>query len=154
MRILVLSDSHGNYGRALKAHELAGAVDHVVHLGDGEEDARLLEDVLEIPVLRVAGNCDLGSRLPQERLVRFGNTPVLITHGNRYHVKGGLAHLARRGREAGAAVVLYGHTHLAQVDQDDEILLINPGALQGNRGSYAIVTIEAGRIEAELFSFD
>lgn len=153
MRILVISDSHGNYPLALKAHELAGPVDHIIHLGDGADDAELLQEVLEVPVIRVAGNCDFDVSLPRELTLEIGSCRVLATHGNREAVKSGLALLIERGIEVGAGVVLYGHTHLPAVLNDSGMLLVNPGTLkQGFQGSYAILTVEEGAPKAELFS--
>lgn len=154
MRILVISDSHGNYAQTFKAHQQAGEVDHIVHLGDGFEDGRLLQEILEAPVIQVAGNCDLGAPLPQERLIRFADTAVFLTHGHRYQVKSGLVLLERRGNEVGARVILYGHTHFPSVETRGGVLFVNPGELKGERGSYAIVTIDDGGARAELFGLE
>jgi uncharacterized protein len=152
MKLLVISDSHGNYPHALKAHTLAGPVDHIIHLGDGSEDARLLEEVLEVPVLRVAGNCDCDAQLPMELTLEFGACRVFLTHGNRHYVKSGLTQLIGKGIEVGAKVVLYGHTHLAAVHAAAGMLFVNPGALkQGFPGSYAIVTVDGADARAEIF---
>lgn len=152
MKLLVISDSHGNFDRAFKAHQLAGRVDHVIHLGDGAEDARLLEEVLEVPVYRVAGNCDYDPTLPPELTLEFGGCRFLLIHGNRQMVKSGLARLIGRGVEVGANVVLYGHTHLAGVASAQGMLLVNPGTLKaGFQGSYAIVTVEDAKAGAEIF---
>lgn len=153
MRVLVISDSHGNYAHAFKAHHLAGPVDHVVHLGDGAEDARLMEEVLGVPVHRVAGNCDLDPELPAELTLELGGCRILITHGNRQRVKSGLRQLVGKGIEVGAAVILYGHTHLPAVELANGILLVNPGALkEGLPGSYAVVTVDGATASAEIFS--
>lgn len=151
MRLLVISDSHGNYAHAFMAHQLAGPVDHIVHLGDGSEDARLLEEVLEVPVHRVAGNCDQDRRLPTELTLELGGCRIFVTHGNRYQVKSGLQLLISKGIEVGATVVLYGHTHLPDVFATDGILLVNPGTLmKGAQGSYAIVTLKGETASAEI----
>jgi putative phosphoesterase len=152
MRVLVISDSHGNYAHAFRAHQVAGPVDHIVHLGDGCEDARLMEEVLEVPVHRVAGNCDLDRRVPAELTLEIAQCRILLTHGYRQHVKSGLAQLIDKGLQAQASVVLYGHTHRAAVDSAGGMLLVNPGALkEGLPGSYAIVTVEGGTASAEIF---
>lgn len=152
MRVLVISDSHGNYEHALKAHELAGPVDHIVHLGDGAEDARLIEQLLEVPVLRVAGNCDLDPSLPVELVVQLGACRTLVTHGHRYHAKSGLRQLLDKGREIDAQVVLYGHTHRPDVHTESGILLVNPGPLKhGYEKSYAILTVDGEALRAEIF---
>jgi putative phosphoesterase len=152
MKLLVISDSHGNYARALKAHQLAGPVDHIVHLGDGAEDARLMEEVLETPVYRVAGNCDFDPELPTELILEFGQCRILATHGNRQRVKSGLSQLLAKGIAAGATVVLYGHTHLPAIASSQGILFVNPGPLkEGFPGSYAILTIDGDKASAEIF---
>jgi len=152
MRLLVISDSHGNYPHLLKAHELAGPVDHIIHLGDGAEDARLMEQVLEVPVLLVAGNCDPDPRLPQELTLDFGQCRILLTHGNRQLVKSGLGQLVVKGIEVGATVVLYGHTHRSAVQTESGMLLVNPGSLrEGFPGSYAILTVNETEVHAEIF---
>ncbi|GFO70538.1 phosphoesterase [Geomonas limicola] len=153
MRILVISDSHGNFPLALKAHELAGPVDHIIHLGDGADDAELLAEVLEVPVLRVAGNCDFDASLPRELILEIGPCRVLATHGNHQGVKSGLSFLIERGIEVGAGVILYGHTHLPAVQIESGMLLVNPGTLkQGFPASYAILTVQHGEPRAELFN--
>lgn len=152
MKLLVISDSHGNYPHALKAHTLAGPVDHIIHLGDGAEDALLMEELLEVPVFRVAGNCDFDVQLPKELTLEFGECRVFLTHGNRHFVKSGLSQLVRKGTEVGASVVLYGHTHLPAIQAAAGMLLVNPGALkQGFPGSYAIITVEGTEARAEIF---
>lgn len=152
MRLLVISDSHGNYAHVFKAHQLAGPVDHILHLGDGSDDARLLEEVLEVPVHRVAGNCDLDRRLPSELTLEFGSCRVFMTHGNRQQVKSGLRQLIGKGVEVGARVVLYGHTHLPSVESAEGMLLVNPGPLkEGAQGSFAIVTLNGAAARAEIF---
>ena len=152
MKVLVISDSHGNYAHALKAHELAGPVDHIVHLGDGADDAGLMEQVLEVPVHRVAGNCDCDTELPHDLTLEFGEYRVFLTHGNRHRVKSGLAQLIGKGMEVGATVVLYGHTHQPTVASAEGMLLVNPGTLkQGAQGSYAILTLDGSEPRAEIF---
>lgn len=152
MRVLVISDSHGNYAHAFKAHQLAGPVDHIVHLGDGCEDARLMQEVLEVPVHRVAGNCDLDRKVPAELTLELEQCRILVTHGYRQQVKSGLRQLIDEGTRLGASVVLYGHTHLPSVESAAGMLLVNPGALkEGLPGTYAIVTVDGGRASAEIF---
>jgi uncharacterized protein len=152
MKLLVISDSHGNYPHALMAHQLAGPVDHIIHLGDGADDARLMEQVLEVPVHRVEGNCDYDIDLPRELVLELGECRILLTHGNVHQVKSGLKQLIGRGIEIGANVVLYGHTHKSLVSSAEGMLLVNPGVLKdGMAGSYAIVTLEGATVEAEIY---
>jgi len=152
MRVLVFSDSHGNFPQLLKAHELAGPVDYIIHLGDGAEDARQMEQLLEVPVLRVAGNCDPDPGLPLELTLDLGPCRFYLTHGNRHLVKSGLRQLVERGIQVGAKVVLYGHTHRPAVQVEAGVLCVNPGTLkQGFPKSYAILTITGSEVQAEIF---
>jgi uncharacterized protein len=51
-------------------------------------------------------------------------------------------------------VVLYGHTHLPAVDSAEGMLLVNPGPLkEGLTPSYAVLTVDGGEVQAELFGF-
>uniref|UniRef100_C6E337 Phosphoesterase n=1 Tax=Geobacter sp. (strain M21) TaxID=443144 RepID=C6E337_GEOSM len=152
MRLLVISDSHGNYAHAFRAHQMAGDVDGIIHLGDGSEDARMLEEVLGVTVHKVAGNCDFDRGLPAQLTLELGECRILATHGNRERVKSGLKELIGKGIEAKASVVLYGHTHSPAVEAAHGMLLVNPGPLkEGLAGSFAIVTIHGATASAELY---
>lgn len=153
MRILLVSDTHGNQAALLRAHEAAGQCDAVIHLGDGEQDASLLEAVDDqIQLFQVAGNCDLGSTAPRELICTFGKVRLLLCHGDRYGVKTGLSRLIERGQSAEVDAVLYGHTHLAQSVEQEGLLLVNPGTLAAPASyhSYAILEITEAGITAMI----
>ncbi len=144
MRILIVSDTHGNdTGIVLALHALQ-PVDLVVHCGDGEADIRLLESIDTTASVRVAGNCDVGSAAPRELLCEWKGVKVLICHGDRYGVKAGLAKLEARGCEAGVQAILYGHTHLAMIEKRSGILLINPGTLFSQASFQSCALLEIG----------
>jgi putative phosphoesterase len=152
MRILVISDTHGNYPLALKAGDMAEPFDCLIHLGDGGNDAALLEDALEVEVVRVAGNCDVGSNAPRELLWECEGKKLLLVHGDAYGVKSGLTGLEKRAREAGADAVLFGHTHRATVTTLSGILAVNPGTLMrtSHHTTFAILEITPQGITASL----
>lgn len=153
MRILLVSDTHGNQTALLQAHEAAGCCDAVIHLGDGEHDALLLEAVDDqIQLFQVAGNCDLGSTVPRELICTFGKVRLLLCHGDRYGVKTGLSRLIERGHAAAVDAVLYGHTHIAQSVEQEGLLLVNPGtlAVPASYRSYAVLEITESRITATI----
>ncbi len=156
MKALVLSDTHGNTPLAFRAHGLAEPVDIIFHLGDGSADADLLREVLDVPVINVAGNCDIGSSAPRELVWTGEGKRILLTHGDAYQVKSGLMKLERRGREAGADAVLFGHSHLATNELRSDFLLVNPGTLSvaANRKTFAIMDISSDRITASHFDID
>jgi len=152
MRILVISDTHGNYPLALRAADLAEPFDAVIHLGDGAEDAALLAQVLEIQVLQVAGNCDLNSDAPRELLWECEGKRILLAHGDLYGVKRWMGGLEKRGLEEDADAVLFGHTHQAIITTRSGILFVNPGTLMRSslHKSCAVMEIGPSGITARL----
>ena len=71
MKILVLSDSHGNIDNMARAVELIRPR-HILHLGDCLRDAQALHERFpDIPMDTVPGNCDWGSFDTPERLLEF-----------------------------------------------------------------------------------
>ena len=155
MRIMVISDTHGNYPLAVRAFDLAAGIDCVIHLGDGADDAALVAQITGIEVILVAGNCDPGSNAPRELVWECEGKRLLLTHGDRYGVKAGLAKLERRGVEAGADVVLFGHTHRPIITSRYDILFVNPGTLMGTGrdATFAIMEITSGGISARICNF-
>jgi putative phosphoesterase len=153
MRILVMSDSHGNVPLALQACDMAGTFDALFHLGDGAEDAEILAYALDVKVVHVAGNCDIGSASPRELLLECEGKKLLLMHGDAYGVKSGLGKLEKRAREAGVDAVLFGHTHRATVITLSGILAVNPGTLTrtAQQKSFAILEIAPAGISAQLY---
>lgn len=156
MKILVISDTHGNTARAFRAHTRSEAVDVVIHLGDGSADADLLRDALDIPVINVAGNCDPGSNAPRECVWECEGKRILLTHGDAYQVKSGFGTLLRRAVEVGVDAVLFGHTHQGVCEKHADLLLLNPGALStvGHHSSYAVLTITPDGITSRHYDIE
>ena len=152
MRIVVLSDTHGNYLSAMQAVAEASPVDLIVHLGDDLHDATLLGHLTDIPIIKVPGNCDHAAGEALERAELLAGQIVFMTHGDRYNVKSGLAELREKGLAEEARIVLYGHTHLASVLEVDGMLLVNPGTLisRSRLQSYALLTLTEGTAKAEI----
>ncbi len=151
MRIMVVSDTHGNNLAPLTLLDGTGAK-LLIHLGDEINDAKFIEPLLDIPLIKIPGNCDLGATEPRELVVTIAGKRFFITHGDIYRVKNGLESLVRKATEKKAAVVLFGHTHIPYVHKQDGILLVNPGALMaGNAAkSYAILTVKVDAVSAEI----
>jgi putative phosphoesterase len=154
MKILVISDTHGNFPLAFKACEIAEPFDTLIHLGDGADDAALLESTLNVNVIHVAGNCDLGSASPRELLWECEGKKLLLVHGDAYGVKSGLARIEKRAGEVGADAVLFGHTHRATVTTLSGILAVNPGTLMraSQQTTFATLEITPLGITADLLS--
>jgi putative phosphoesterase len=156
MRVLVISDTHGNVSRAMAAHALSEPVDAVIHLGDGSADVDLLRATLDVPVINVAGNCDPGSNAPREFLWECEGKRILLTHGDAYQVKSGLARLLQRSLEIRADAVIFGHTHQAVCEINSAVLLLNPGALANHvhHRSYSVLNISSEGISCKNYDID
>lgn len=154
MRIGVISDSHGDLYDARDAISSMGDVDMLVHLGDYCRDAEALSKQLGREIIRVRGNCDFSSTCESERIIEVSGKKLLLTHGHRYSVKYGYTDICFKAMESGVDAVLFGHTHIADVFEQNGILFINPGSVSMPRDgikSYAVITIERGRIEPAIF---
>jgi hypothetical protein len=151
MKILVVSDTHGNYLAPLKILEETGA-EMLIHLGDEINDALNLSQLVGIPVIKVPGNCDPGASEPRELLESISGRMFFITHGDIYRVKNGLHRLIEKARQLKATVALFGHTHKPAIQKEDGILLINPGTLMAGSDakSYAILTVTPAKLTAEI----
>ena len=110
MNILLFSDSHGDVD-AMAAVVEARRPRQVLHLGDHFSDmAKLHLRFPEIPMQGVRGNCDAPGS-PESLRLTLGGTRILMVHGHRQGVKEDLERLYFTALEAGARLVLFGHTH-------------------------------------------
>ena len=158
MRALVLSDSHGdefNLRWLLECvWKMTGPIDYYLHLGDGASDFQRLENFIRgrdanAACIGVRGNCDFYEPdLPDTVYPRIGGVDLLMTHGHRYGVKQELSSLRFAARDRGCRAALFGHTHEPFLEDEDGLLLLNPGAARDGR--CALLTCENGRVSARL----
>lgn len=147
MRILVVSDSHGNGQRVQQAILAQPKAEIVIHLGDGEEEMGYTKPSFpERTFLQVRGNCDWGSQLPTSgeytvSCPELGDVKIFYTHGHLYSVKSGLYNAVCAARERKAKVLLYGHTHRAYTDYEDGLYIMNPGSLNSWEPSYGTLDV-------------
>lgn len=140
MRILVISDSHGDSYAVRQAIAEQPTAKMMFFLGDGEYDLRFLNDVNSgLFVHKVKGNCDYGSALPAHVVDEVEGVRIYATHGYAEGVKYTLEHLIERAEDSKASIALYGHTHNADTKYIDGIWLVNPGSIR--QGEYAVIDI-------------
>ena len=151
-RIAVVSDSHGgrfHLERFLEYCKLDG-IDRVYHLGDITDDARWLQKRLEIPLVGVAGNCDL--RGAREALETVEGKRILLVHGDKYGVKYGCEALAEYAQTRMADVALFGHTHRSHTSCVGKIVMVNPGALKD--GSMCLLEVTPEDVIPRVMDID
>lgn len=140
MRILVLSDSHGDYLSLKTAISNHPTAEVIVFLGDGERDLDRLGNLLENKfVIRVKGNCDFASLLPENHIQTIEGKRIFATHGYIENVKFGDDRLIYKGQSLDAHIILYGHTHVPVSKYVDGVYVLNPGSIRD--GNYGFVDI-------------
>ncbi len=131
MRIVVLSDTHGNY-RALESVIMRNTdADWIIHLGDGERELDqfvVSHPVIAPKIIHVAGNCDYNSLSSDMFILPVMNHKILATHGHLYGIKSSLVRLKMLAKEKGCDIVLYGHSHVSYQNFEDDLYILNPGS--------------------------
>jgi len=150
VKILVISDSHGNKDAILRsvAHESPHLI---LHLGDHDRDCGSVEWTYpEIPLRSVRGNCDRSSQgLDIDEFV-LGGKRFFMTHGHLYGVKTGISSIINAASCRGADVLLFGHTHIAYHDVFEGIAIVNPGSSGMGGKTYAVLDLEGGVVACEI----
>lgn len=155
-RILLMSDSHGNYNNMNKAVALEKP-DMVLFMGDGWRDLRdLRARYPKLEIHSVLGNCDW-TEGPSEQVLEIEGHRVMMCHGHEYFVKSSLLSLSLAAHQAEADVVLFGHTHKVFYDWHDGLVMVNPGSI-GNPPpcippSYALLLIDGEKVKVETRYF-
>lgn len=160
MLIGIMSDSHGDVKRTVKAIEAMTpfAPAHIVHCGDIGSQSVLIELATgfanpEIPVTCVLGNVDnwvddLMSYWPHVQIVgRFArleiaDKTIAVVHGDDFN--------RLRGAIEGHAYdyVFTGHTHERSDEREGHTRIINPGALHRSREpSCAVLNLATDELE-------
>ncbi len=147
MKILVVSDTHGRNGN-LKLALAKEKPDKVFHLGDSQQDMFEMQQLCGLPVEMVRGNCDsMFCNCPSDLVLNVGNRTVFLTHGHRYGVRSGLEQIREAAKSMGCDTVLYGHTHVPDINYDYGMIVANPGSLTEPRGighlyTYMIIEVD------------
>ena len=145
MKILVLSDTHGNLSGMRKALDKYGTnADVIVHCGDGVrgEALWLMENISHAAVICVRGNCDFTGSIKDIEFFDANNKRIMVTHGHNFGVKYGLENLSYKAEKEGADIVFFGHTHLCADEKFGSVRLINPGSCGRWAASCAVVEID------------
>lgn len=179
VRILVLSDSHGNASMIREVLRQFGSTsDALCFCGDGSSDVlsslafflsnESLSKCLPPVVALVQGNGDAPTssihvaeklqtvHVPQTKLLVAAGKILLLTHGHLYNVYYGNKELQYAAKREKATVALFGHTHIPYAKQEDGILLLNPGSCarprRGTPNSFAILTIAPNVLDYQFIA--
>lgn len=129
MKIVVMSDSHGNYSAVEKIMKKAPDGDLYIHLGDGEREfSRLVESYPDKKFRYVRGNCDYSYEHEKTAVFTMNGIKTIATHGHEFSVKYSVDRLRYLALENDAKIVLFGHTHCRFECYEDGIYFLNPGS--------------------------
>lgn len=151
MKLLIVSDTHGDFYTLNKLVDSHPEAEVILHLGDGAEEINEIKKIYpKRMVIAVRGNCDLCSTLPEEEEITIDGFKIFMTHGNRYNVKLGLSAICEKAKQVNANILLFGHTHIALSDYQFGLYIFNPGTIKGARGSYGIIDTSDSAIVTEI----
>ena len=157
MRIVVLSDTHGNYFNLESIILRNTDADWIIHLGDGERELDnfiLSHQKLAPKIIHVAGNCDFDSLSNDVFVLPVLDHKILATHGHLYGVGGSLDRLKNLALTNGCDIVLFGHTHVRYQSNENGLYMMNPGSASiprdGKKPSFGHIDISAAGVVTNI----
>lgn len=147
MKVLVISDTHGNHKNFDRVLEMEQPLGQIIHLGDIEGEEDYMEAAAGCPIAAVRGNNDYFSDLPGEQIIEVKGKRIFITHGHYYYVAAGVERLIKEAHGRDVDMVMFGHTHRPLIRQEGDLSVINPGSLsyprqEGRRPSYIVMEFD------------
>ena len=139
-KILVLSDSHGNYTKIQSIIDEASPFDYLIYCGDGVNDLIHVHIPHGVKVVKISGNVDLARGIEYDRIhyCTINHRRFMITHGDLFRVQNGFEYLIKEGEKKEVDIILFGHTHIKYHNGGNPILF-NPGTAA--KGSYGIILL-------------
>lgn len=155
--VVVLADTHiprraRALPEALTPH--LEKADLILHAGDLLQLSVLDELSVHAPVRAVMGNVDLPEvELPDALEFDFGGARIAMIHDSG-RKEGRRRRLRRRFPEARA--IIFGHSHVPFLEDEDGLLLLNPGSPTDRRRqprhTFALLRAEEGSVRAEILA--
>ncbi len=134
------------------------AVDFIIHAGDLVQ-LSVIDELEQIaPVLAVSGNMDgpeVSSILPQINSLKIFDRKIGVVHDPNTLM--GMNKMREITQENGFDVLVYGHTHNANIKWEGKTLYINPGSPTNpssllNKPSVALLKITKDEITPEIIN--
>lgn len=176
--ILVVSDSHGNSALLRQIFlDYGEGCDALCFCGDGLSDLTecfslasaesQLKKAIPPCVVGVSGNCDFDSlsfftnlaensqqtdaHFSDFALFTASGFKIFLTHGRFHDSFSSVNYLANLAESAAAEIVLFGHTHVPEYSQRNNVVFLNPGSITFPRGKqllpqFAILKLSRGKI--------
>lgn len=149
MKFVVAGDSHGYTDRLEQLEQIPA--DGYIFTGDLTDDPARISDWTA-----VAGNNDeyFGIKLPPMSILDADSHRILVIHGHQFPAGSRHRQLAVLAKKFGCDIVIYGHTHVPVAEEEDGILILNPGSVYRSRDgkgtSYMILDTSGTEPEAQI----
>jgi len=128
IEIIVVSDNHGDRRSLAKVLADNQITDYVFHCGDSMFDN---DDELMRNLIKVRGNSDFRADYYPNTVTQelTNGMTVFMAHGHRHdRYSAENTYLLEAAMKAGASFAFYGHTHFADVSQENGVIIVNPGS--------------------------
>jgi len=138
MKIVIVSDSHGDTEilNQIKLREYDA--DYFIHCGDF-----CIPEYLMDGWAHVSGNCDWGLEGQRELNISTPIGKIHVEHGDNIRM---MMNIEKYLQETNCKLFVFGHTHVRQFTKYKDSYLINPGSLTRPRdsefGSFLILEID------------
>lgn len=158
MKIVMVSDTHGNFNRLLNVVKLNYDADLILHLGDGADEFFKVKQLIKnVPMVMVKGNCDSPTyNLKKQKTFDFNGISLYACHGDFFDVKNGLTKYIGFAKSLKFNIIAYGHTHKRFIQKTKDLFILNPGSLTLPRSfnaSYLILTIKNNQYDAKIVEY-
>ncbi len=153
MKLLLISDVHGDFGIMEKILDQNQDADVRIFLGDFQTSKYAQQELAGKFNHVVTGNNDHPGISEMHLLVEIEGLKIYMTHGDRYfsfkeYVS--KSKLAKDAKKHGATLALHGHDHKASISEHDGVTVFNPGSPSyprfGSKAAYGIIEINDGEI--------
>jgi putative phosphoesterase len=160
MLVGVVSDTHGNReGMHLLAERLKSqGVETLLHLGDDYRDHRTLSqtglEVIGVPGVYCPEYRD--PHISNRQVVVLGGLKFLLTHTETRHPYDDPQDLDPELTCYEVDVVLFGHTHVPELEERQGVVWINPGHLRdrtdrGQAPTFALLHLDPPELQVQIF---
>lgn len=148
MKLLVISDSHGDVKNLEKICRMHRDADYIIHAGDGATDLWRVTDV-NSTIVSVRGNCDIfGNDYPTLVRLQVDDIKIAVTHGHTLDVKYGYGRAEDYVLGNELDLLIFGHTHIPYESTlsfgDGYARLFNPGSVR--EGSFGLIHIKGSSV--------